>query len=448
MSTTSPDVKSLPTVSTIIEKLPPMRTHYMLAIAASLGYMFDAFDTYMVSFALPSITKEWHLTPVFNGVLASAGMWGGFIAALVWGPLNDKFGRKFSFAGTVLGFSLVSGITAFAHNTTQFIAFRFIAGLFLGGMVPVVTSLVAEFIAAKHRGRFISVAPIFWPFGTFAAAIAAYFLIPRFGWRALFLAGVIPAFLAFFVIKKLPESPRWLGGKGRLKEAAAVLVRLGANPSEVAEIVPDKLAEAKVSVRTLLHPPYRKRFILTTSVLFFGYFGIRGFNLWLPSILAVEFKLSLAKTFAYTIMVGACAVLGKITAFSTIDKFGRRQLFYVGFGLCGLASLVFGLLREPLALALGACAISYTMEIGSAGCVVLPSELFPSQVRGTAASWTAASGNLASAVSPLVFGFFMARHLYYGIFITMAVFFWVAVIMVLTMGVETKGKALHDVGAS
>jgi putative MFS transporter len=86
--------------------------------------------------------------------------------------------------------------------------------------------------------------------------------------------------------------------------------------------------------------------------------------------------------------------------------------------------------------------------MAAAGCVVLPTELFPSQVRGTANSWTSASGKLASALSPLVFGFFMARHMYYGIFITMAAFFWIACIMVLTIGVETKGKALHDVGAS
>jgi putative MFS transporter len=449
VSTTIQEVRTVsrPTVSAIIEKLPLSKTHYMLAIAAALGYTFDAFDTYIVSFAMPSIVREWKLTPVFNGMLASAGMWGMFIGAMMWGPIIDKLGRKFGFAGTVLGFSVLSGITAFATNTTQFIVYRFISGLCLGGMLPVVSALLAEYVAAKHRGRVVAIPPVFWPVGLFAAAIASFVLVPVYGWRSLFLVGVVPAFLAFFVIRKFPESPRWLATKGKNEQAAAVLVRLGASQDEVRELGTEE-ATQKVPLSVLLHAPYLKRFILTTSVLFFGFFGYYGFVLWLPSILAVEFKLSLVKTFTYTILVGVFAILGKVMAFFTIDKFGRKQLFYFGYGLAGLASLIFGVLRDPMHLLIGACALSFLLEEAAAGCVVLPTELFPSQVRGTANSWTSASGKLASALSPLVFGFFMARHMYYGIFVTMAVFFWVACIMVLTLGVETKGRALHDVGAS
>ena len=200
MSTISQDVRAVPkaTVSSIIEKLPLTKTHYMLAMAAALGYMFDAFDTYIVGFAMPSIVKEWQLTPVFNGMLASAGMWGMFIGAMMWGPIIDKVGRKFGFAGTVLGFSLVSGLTALSTGTTQFIVYRFISGLFLGGMLPVVSALVAEYVAAKHRGRFVAVPPVFWPVGLFAAAIASFTLVPVYGWRALFVVGVVPAHLGHY----------------------------------------------------------------------------------------------------------------------------------------------------------------------------------------------------------------------------------------------------------
>jgi putative MFS transporter len=435
------------TVGSVIERLPLTRTHYLLVTAAALGYLFDAFDTYIVSFAMPLIVTEWHLTPVFNGMLASAGMWGMFIGAMIWGPIIDRYGRKFGFVATVLGFSLLSGWTAFASGPTPFIALRFISGLFLGGMLPVVSALVAEYVGARHRGRFVAIPPVFWPVGLFAAAIASFTLVPHYGWRSLFVVGVVPAFLAIFVIRKLPESPRWLAASGMKYKAAAVLVRLGASEQEVQDLDSEQTTE-RVALRVLLRPPYLKRFILTTSVLFFGFFGYYGFVLWLPSILVVEFKLSLATTFTYTILVGIFAILGKLTAFLTIDKFGRNQLFYFGYGLAGLASLVFGLLKDPVHLLIGACTLSFLLEEAAAGCVVLPTELFPSQVRGTANSWTSASGKLASALSPLVFGFFMARHMYYGIFITMAAFFWIACLMVLTIGVETKGKTLHDIGAS
>jgi putative MFS transporter len=170
--------------------------------------------------------------------------------------------------------------------------------------------------------------------------------------------------------------------------------------------------------------------------------------LWLPSILVIHFKISLARTFTYTVLVGVCAILGKIAAFLTVDRLGRRQLFYVGYGLAGVAALVFGLLETPTHLLIGACVLSFLLEEAAAGCVILPTELFPSHVRGTANAWTSAAGKLGSALSPLIFGVLMARDMYYGIFITMAVFFWMACLMVLTLGVETKGKTLQDVGAA
>jgi putative MFS transporter len=380
-------------------------------------------------------------------MLSSAGMWGMFIGALLWGPIVDKVGRKTGFAATVLGFSAVSGITAFATNPTQFIVFRFISGLFLGGMLPVVSALVAEYVAARHRGRFVAVPPIFWPVGLFAAAVAARLLVPSFGWRSLFVVGVLPAFLGWFVIKRLPESPRWLIVKGRRREAAGVLQALGATAHQVQDLAPEPTV-TEVPLRVLLKPPYLGRFVLTTSVLFFGFFGYYGFVLWLPSILVTQFKISLATTFTYTVLVGACAILGKIAAFLTIDRLGRRQLFYVGYGLAGVASLAFGLLTNPTHLLIGACVLSFLLEEAAAGCVVLPTELFPSHVRGTANAWTSAAGKLGSAFSPLLFGVLMQKNMYYGIFITMAAFFWIACLIVLTMGVETKGRTLQDVGAA
>src|ERR1700674_5077715 len=111
------------TVGGVIETLPLTRFCYLLASVASLGYLFDAFDTYIVSFAMPAIAVEWRLTPVFNGMLSSAGMWGMFVGAMLWGPIVDKLGRKSGFAATVLGFSLVSGLTAASTGTTEFIVF-------------------------------------------------------------------------------------------------------------------------------------------------------------------------------------------------------------------------------------------------------------------------------------------------------------------------------------
>lgn len=434
------------TVNDVIEKLKLTNTHYYIVVIAALGFMFDSFDTYIVSYAMPSIIKEWHIDNVTIGLLSSAGLAGMFLGAIFWGPFTDRMGRKAGFIGTVLGFSLLTGVTAFVPNTFQFGVVRFLTGMCLGGMIPVNTALVSEYVAAKYRGRFVSVLTVLWPVGLLLAAVCSLSLVPTYGWRVLFYIGVLPAVLTFFVAFKVPESPRWLVSRGRTTEAAAVLRKLGASESDVANLVNEKKEKA-VSVFVLLQPQYAKRFALTAGYYFFAYFGYYGFVLWLPSILARVYGLSLATTFTYTLYVALAAILGRITAFYTIERFGRKQLFYVGFGVGGIAALIFGTLKDPTYLLLGACILSFLYEQGVAGTVVWTAELYPSEVRATATCWSTGAGRVSSAISPVVFGYFMDNAMYYGIYVTMALFFWVAVALVYFLGIETKGKSLKEIGA-
>lgn len=435
------------TVNDVIETLRLSGTHYFIVVIAALGFMFDSFDTYIVSYAMPAIIKEWQITPVVNGILTSAGIWGMFLGALIWGPITDRYGRKVGFIGTVAGFSLLTGLTGFTENVYQFGALRFVTGMCLGGMIPVNTALVSEYVAAQYRGRFVSILTVLWPCGLLLAALIGMSLVTTHGWRILFYIGVVPAILTIFVAMKVPESPRWLIAQGRVEDARRVLRQLGAKEEAVAHLVSEKSAE-QVSVWALLKPPYLKRFILTAGYYFFSYFGYYGFVLWLPSILSTVYGLSLAKTFTFTFFVAIAAILGRITAFYTIEKFGRKQLFYVGFGLGGVAALLFGLIEDPAYLVFGACVLSFLYEQGVAGTVVWTAELYPSKVRATATCWSTGAGRLSSAVSPIVFGYFMANQMYYNIYITMAAFFWIAVALVYFLGIETKGKSLEEIGAA
>jgi putative MFS transporter len=435
------------TVSNVIERLSLSSKHYFIVVIAALGFMFDSFDTYIVSYAMPSIIREWQITPVVNGMLTSAGIWGMFLGAVIWGPITDRFGRKVGFIGTVMGFSLLTGLIALTENVYQFGILRFVTGMCLGGMIPVNTALVSEYVAAQYRGRFVSILTVLWPFGLLVAALVGLSLVTTYGWRVLFYVGVLPAFITIFVAWKVPESPRWLISQGRVEEAKQVLKILGAKEEDVVNLENEKAAE-QVPIWALLRAPYLKRFILTAGYYFFAYFGYYGFVLWLPTILSTVYGLSLAKTFSFTFFVAIAAILGRMTAFYTIEKFGRKQLFYVGFGLGGAAALVFGLIKDPSYLMIGACILSFLYEQGVAGTVVWTAELYPSKVRATATCWSTGAGRLSSAASPIVFGYFMANQMYYGIYITMALFFWIAVALVYFLGIETKGKSLEDIGAA
>jgi putative MFS transporter len=428
------------TVSAVIERLPLIRTHFWILIVAGLGVAFDSFDTYIVAYAMPYIVKEWKINSITNGLLASAGFWGMMLGALAWGPLADKFGRKIAFMGAILGFASLSGFAALATNVYQFGLLRLVAGMFLGGMIPVTSTIASEFVPARYRGRFVAFSVVLWPIGLLCAAIVSLTLVTHFGWRLLFVVGVIPAFLVFWIIRKVPESPRWLGTKGRMGEAASVLKILGASDQDVQGIKADESTVKSVPISKLLQPEYFKRFVLTAGYYFFSYFGYYGFVLWLPTILATVYNLSMVRTFTYTLFVAISSILGRVLALYTIERFGRKQLFYVGFGLGGVAALLFGTITNPALLVWGACILAFLYEQGVIGTVVWTTELYPSTVRATAIGWSTAAGRVSSAISPVVFGWFIHRHMYYGVYVAMAIAFWIAVGLVFFLGIETKGK--------
>src|SRR5215472_7493411 len=264
----SKTAESAATVGSIIETLPLTSTHYAILVIAALGVAFDSFDTYIVSYAMPSITAEWKLDAVITGALASTGIWGMFLGAILWGPLADRVGWRVAFAGTIFGFAALSGFTAYSRNVYEFGVLRFVTGTCLGGMIPISTALVSEYMGTAQRGRAVAFITTVWPLGLLAAAGCSLWLVPQHGWRILFLLGVIPALLVVGIRRKLPESPRWLSSKGKLDEAAVVLQRLGASASSLRSLGEDD-EQKRASFLFLLRSEYLKRFALTAGYYFF-----------------------------------------------------------------------------------------------------------------------------------------------------------------------------------
>jgi MFS family permease len=172
------------TVNDIIEKLPVTRAHVVGTIICALGFMFDSFDTYIISYAMPLIIKEWGLDPVLAGAVNSAGIWGMVFGGVVCGPLTDRIGRRLGLIVTILGFSLVTGFAAFSTGATQLMAVRFVSGLCLGGMIPCASAFISELVNAKDRGRMTALLPTLWPMGMFIAAIVSRLYVPNFAGAA------------------------------------------------------------------------------------------------------------------------------------------------------------------------------------------------------------------------------------------------------------------------
>ena len=148
-----------------LERLPVSWLHYKLLIIHGFGWLFDAMDVGIVTFVMVALAKDWKLPTNQLGLIGSAGLAGMFLGAVVSSIVADYWGRKKVFQVTLLIFAVMTLLCAFAWNVTSMIVFCFLVGVGLGGELPVVSSLLSEFVPGKHRGRFIVLLESFWAYG-------------------------------------------------------------------------------------------------------------------------------------------------------------------------------------------------------------------------------------------------------------------------------------------
>ena len=209
-----------------LEQLPFSRWHRSFFILAFLGIMFDAADFALFGAALPPIAREFGLGPAQSGLLATVGLVGAFLGALFWGTVSDYIGRRTSFQATVGIFALFTGLVAASWNVASLATFRFLSNFGLGGEVPVTSTLASEFSPGRIRGSMTGNIMAAFPVGLIVAAVLSLLIIPTLGWRALFVVGVVPAVLLFFVRRYMPESVRYLLSKGRVADAERTVVQI------------------------------------------------------------------------------------------------------------------------------------------------------------------------------------------------------------------------------
>ena len=211
---------------TRLERLPFSRWHRNFFILAFCGIAFDAVDFALFGAALPPVAREFGLGPAQSGLLATVGLIGAFLGALFWGTLSDYIGRRTAFQTTVGLFAVFTGLVAASWSVAALAVFRFLSNFGLGGEVPVTLTLASEFSPGRIRGGMAGNIMAAFPVGLVIAAGLSLFIIPRWGWRALFVVGVIPAVLLFFARRYMPESVRYLLSKGRIDAAEQTVAEI------------------------------------------------------------------------------------------------------------------------------------------------------------------------------------------------------------------------------
>lgn len=368
--------------------------------AAGAGWMLDAMDVMLYAFALGAISAEFDLNPAQSGAVASATLIASAVGGAASGILSDRFGRVRLLMASVLIYSLATALTATSQTLAQLVLWRVIVGIGMGGEWSAGSVLVAETWPAQHRGKAIGLMQSGWAIGYILAALLAAAVLPIWGWRPLFVIGIAPALLLFWIRRNLKEPAVWT--------------------NQVSATLPTNQTQPRRSLRATLPilttAPYPRRALvaaLTSSALLFAYWGLFT---WIPTFLASPIEkggagLGLVKSTGWIVPMQIGAFFGYTSFGFLADRFGRKPTF-IAFVL-GAAILVpiYGasarsettlMLLGPL---IGFFGHGYFSLFGS-----MLAELFPSSVRGTAQGICYNIGRAASAVAPWAIGALAQEH--------------------------------------
>jgi sugar porter (SP) family MFS transporter len=428
---------------------------YLIAAVAALGGLLFGFDTAIINGALVFLKKDFGLSDSQTELAASSILFGAVAGAAIAGWLTDRYGRRRLLFGAALLFTLSAVAAALPRTLTEFVVARLAGGIAIGVASLLVPLYIAEIAPARIRGKLVTLNQLAIVSGILLAYVASYYLagLGLASWRWMFAAAAVPSLLFMLTLLLVPESPRWLLGRGRDAEALGTLTRLNgpaAAATEAAEIqaaLADEQGEAASLSQPRLRRPLRIAVVLAVLQ------QITGINtiLYYGSIIFTEHSgQSASSAIGANALIGGINFAGTVVALFVIDRVGRKPLLLFASGGMALAlgALVVGLqLGAPgpwlLGLIMGYVAC-FAVGLGPGVWVVI-TEIFPNAVRGRAASLATVALWIACTLISFTFlslvkaaGLTGAFGLY-------------AVLSALTFGFvwravpETKGRTLEDI---
>lgn len=436
-----------------LERLPVTRRLMLLRVIVGIATFFDAYTVLAIAFAMPQLVSEWKLSPTEIGLIISAGYIGQLFGAVIFGSLAEKYGRLKILFFTIMLFVSMDIACLFAWSGAAMMAFRFFQGIGTGGEVPVASAYINEFIGAEKRGRFFLLYEVIFPVGLMFAGMAGFFLVPIFGWKAMFIVGLVPSVLTIPLRWFMPESPRWLASHGRFAEADAVVKLLENDATRHGAVLREpviSLVEYKEAGRSdwreLFKGIYLKRTLMIWGLWVCVYMVNNGLITWLPTLYKQVFHLPLQTSLAYGWMTSGVGVIASIACALLIDKVGRKPWYSTAFLLATVPLLTLTWLgattaTQVLVLATVTYAILQTIAFS---LYLYSAELYPTRLRAVGTGFGSAWLRAGSSIGPMLVGFIVGDFGIRYVFTAFAVVALVGGISTLLFAIETKGRVLEE----
>jgi MFS family permease len=400
------------------------REQWLNLFSAQAGYMLDAMDVLLFVFAVNVLRDEFRLSAAQAGLVSSFTLAFSAVGGITFGILSDRIGRAKTMLWSILIYSVASAGTALSWNLASLLFWRALIGIGLGAEWSAGALLVAETWPAEHRAKAVGIVQSGWALGYLLAAGMTALILPRFGWKALFLAGLFPAFGALILQRKLKEPEIWTASRHSDRPRASGILKGSLRRTTV-------FASA-----------------LATSVLF-AYWGLFT---WIPGFLSASPErggagLTIIRTSGFVVPMQVGAFLGYVTFGWLADRIGRRPAFVLYVIGAAIVTPVYGATHdERILLALGpAIGFLGTGFFSLFGAML--AELYPTQLRGAGQGFVYNLGRGLSSLAPWTVGFLADR---YGIGASLALnsaFFLLGAALIFTLP-ETRRAELASVRAA
>ncbi|MDD7969395.1 MFS transporter [Actinomycetospora lemnae] len=347
----------------------------------------EGFDLVVLGVVLPVLLRDptWDLDPAGASVVVTVGLLGVMVGALAVGPIADVIGRRKAMIWTVAGFSVLTLACAFAPNPEVLGVLRFLAGLGLGGVLPVALALVAEYAPSGRGSSATTILMTGYHVGAVLTALLGILLISPLGWQAMFVAGAIPAVILLpLIVLRLPESAQYLERRGASRDSSW-------------------RKERRNPVATLFHDGLARPTIAFWIASFMGLLLVYGLNTWLPEIMrSAGYELGAALALLLVLNVGA--ILGLLLAGTVANRIGVRPATIAWFAA---ATLFLALLSVRLpGIGVYVSVLLAGIFVFSAQVLVYAyvSQLYPAEARGTALGTASGVGRLGAISGPIIGG--------------------------------------------
>ncbi len=391
-------------------------------IGSAVGYAMDGFDLLILGFMLSAISADLNLTPAQSGSLVTWTLVGAVVGGIVFGALSDRYGRVRVLTWTIVLFAVFTGLCAIAQDYWDLLIYRTIAGIGLGGEFGIGMALAIEAWPAKHRAKAASYVALGWQFGVLAAALLTPVLLPHIGWRGMFVVGIFPAFVAWYLRVRLHE-PEIFSQK----------------QTELSIQKISKLESFKLLVKDNATTKVSLGIVVLTSVQNFGYYGIM---IWMPNFLSKQLGFSLTKSGLWT-AVTVCGMMAGIWIFGRLaDKIGRKPSFLL-FQLGAVISIItYSQLTDPTAMLVAGAFLGMFVNGMMGGYGALMAEAYPTEARATAQNVLFNLGRAVGGFGPVVVGAIVSAYSFSIAIAFLAVIYVIDMVATVFLVPELKGKEL------